>query len=183
MQNHLHLHAKPTSIHAKPLALTCKTINHSCKTICACMQNHQPFMQIHLPLHAKPLTIHAKPLALACKTINHSCKTICACMQKHQPFMQDHLPLHAKPPTIHTSWRRMTSRSRHGLGTAGPPRPLQADTPVTWVTKVINAVGYRTSNGRFPKRENRTPCSACTATHASERRISTQGALPSDEGR
>ena len=54
-----------------------------------------------------------------------------------------------------TSWRRMTSRSRHGLGTAGPPRPLQADTPVTWVTKVINAVGYRTSNGRFPKRENR----------------------------
>ena len=55
-----------------------------------------------------------------------------------------------------TSWRRMTSRSRHGLGTAGPPRPLQADTPVTWVTKVINAVGYRTSNGRFPKRENRS---------------------------
>ena len=54
-----------------------------------------------------------------------------------------------------TSWRRMTSRFRHGLGTAGPPRPLQADTPVTWVTKVINAVGYRTSNGRFPKRENR----------------------------
>ena len=50
----------------------------------------------------------------------------------------------------------MTSRSRHGLGTAGPPRPLQADTPVTWVTKVINAVGYRTSNGRFPKRENRS---------------------------
>ena len=34
-----------------------------------------------------------------------------------------------------TSWRRMTSRFRHGLGTAGPPRPLQADTPVTWVTK------------------------------------------------
>ena len=59
-----------------------------------------------------------------------------------------------------TSWRRMTSRSRHGLGTAGPPRPLQADTPVTWVTKVINAVGYRTSNGRFPKRENRN----CTGT-------------------
>ena len=29
----------------------------------------------------------------------------------------------------------MTSRFRHGLGTAGPPRPLQADTPVTWVTK------------------------------------------------
>ena len=55
-----------------------------------------------------------------------------------------------------TSWRRMTSRSRHGLGTAGPPRPLQADTPVTWVTKVTNAVGYRTSNGRFPKRENRS---------------------------
>ena len=55
-----------------------------------------------------------------------------------------------------TSWRRMTSRFRHGLGTAGPPRPLQADTPVTWVTKVINAVGYRTSNGRFPKRENRS---------------------------
>ena len=54
------------------------------------------------------------------------------------------------------SWRRMTSRFRHGLGTAGPPRPLQADTPVTWVTKVINAVGYRTSNGRFPKRENRS---------------------------
>ena len=55
-----------------------------------------------------------------------------------------------------TSWRRMTSRFRHGLGTAGPPRPLQADTPVTWVTKVNNAVGYRTSNGRFPKRENRS---------------------------
>ena len=50
----------------------------------------------------------------------------------------------------------MTSRFRHGLGTAGPPRPLQADTPVTWVTKVNNAVGYRTSNGRFPKRENRS---------------------------
>ena len=55
-----------------------------------------------------------------------------------------------------TSWRRMTSRFRHGLGTAGPPRPLQADTPVTWVTKVNNEVGYRTSYGRFPKRENRS---------------------------
>ena len=55
-----------------------------------------------------------------------------------------------------TSWRRMTSRYRHGLGTAGPPRPLQADTPVTWVTKVNNEVVYRTSNGRFPKRENRS---------------------------
>ena len=54
------------------------------------------------------------------------------------------------------SWHLMTPRSCHGLGTAGPPHPLQADTPVTWVTKVINEVGYRTSYGRFPKRENRT---------------------------
>ena len=29
----------------------------------------------------------------------------------------------------------MTSRPRRGFGTAGPPRTLQADTPVTWVTK------------------------------------------------
>ena len=58
--------------------------------------------------------------------------------------------------TVVTSLRRMASRYRHGLGTAGPPRPLQADTPVTWVTKVNNEVDYRTSNGRFPKRENRT---------------------------
>ena len=27
---------------------------------------------------------------------------------------------------------------------------------MTWVTKVNNAVGYRTSNGRFPKREKRS---------------------------
>ena len=64
-----------------------------------------------------------------------------------------------------TSWRRMTSRFRHGLGTAGPPRPLQADTPVTWVTKVNNEVGYRTSYGRFPKRENRTTA-ICKSTLA-----------------
>ena len=51
----------------------------------------------------------------------------------------------------------MAPRFRHGLGTAGPPRPLQVGTPVTWVTKVSNAVGYRTSNGRFPKRENIIP--------------------------
>ena len=29
----------------------------------------------------------------------------------------------------------MTSRPRRGFGPAGPPRTLQADTPVTWVTK------------------------------------------------
>ena len=58
--------------------------------------------------------------------------------------------------TVVASWRRMTSRSCHGHGTASPPRPLQADTPVNWVTKVNNEVGYRTSYGRFPKRENRS---------------------------
>ena len=55
-----------------------------------------------------------------------------------------------------TSWRRMT----HDLATVSePPARLalfQADTPVTWVTKVNNEVAYRTSYGRFPKRENRS---------------------------
>ena len=41
----------------------------------------------------------------------------------------------------------MAPRFRHGLGTAGQPRPLQAETPVAWVTKVNNEVGYRTSYG------------------------------------
>ena len=48
-----------------------------------------------------------------------------------------------------TSWRRMTSRFRHGLGTAGPPRPLQADTPVTWVTKVTTQLVTEPRMGGF----------------------------------
>ena len=58
------------------------------------------------------------------------------------------------------SWRRMTSRSCHGLGTAGPPRPLRADTPVTWVTKLNNQRSLITEHrmgGFAPNRESRLP--------------------------
>ena len=47
------------------------------------------------------------------------------------------------------SWRRMTPRFRHGLGTAGPPRPFQADTPVTWVTKVTTLLLTKPRMGGF----------------------------------
>ena len=51
---------------------------------------------------------------------------------------------------------RSQPRPRLRGGTPSPRSHRAQGTPVTWVTKVSNAVGYRTSNGRFPKRENRT---------------------------
>ena len=58
-------------------------------------------------------------------------------------------------------WRRgvamaMAPRFRHGFETAGPPRALQADSSVTWVTKYAP----RCSNERFPIRENRSSSAA-----------------------
>ena len=60
------------------------------------------------------------------------------------------------------SWRRMASRFRHGLETAGLPRPLQADTPVAWVTKVNNEVGClpNLARGLFSTAEARTSSSS-----------------------
>jgi len=58
------------------------------------------------------------------------------------------------------SWRRMAPRSCYGLGTAGPPRPLRADTPVTWVTKLNNQRSWITEHrmgGFAPNRESRLP--------------------------
>ena len=56
-------------------------------------------------------------------------------------------------------WRRGVIWRRDFATVSEPPARLalfQADPPVTWVTNVNNEVAYRTSYGRFPKRENRS---------------------------
>ena len=62
----------------------------------------------------------------------------------------------------------VTPRSCHGLGTAGPPHPLKADPPATWVTKLNNQRSCITDHrtGGFLTEKADFPAGACVCVRA-----------------